>query len=71
MFEEAMSVIHLGYFQHEDFQHYVSIREAKDDSELPALVGLEKLNKNLYNFLVHDDPEEFLLMKQFEEMNVG
>ena len=57
MYEEARSIIHLGYFQHEDFEHYVSIRELTDDSENPALFGLEKLNKNLYSYLLTDDPD--------------
>lgn len=30
--EPTFGVIHLGYFQHEDFEHYVSIRENQDDS---------------------------------------
>lgn len=70
MFEEVMSIVHLGYFQHEDFEHYVSVRELKDDSELPALVGLSKLNKNMYSYLMTDDPEEFMLRQQMEEMQL-
>lgn len=30
--DPTFGVIHLGYFQHEDFEHYVSIRELQDES---------------------------------------
>lgn len=52
MFEEPRCIIHLGYFQHEDFEHYVSIREISDDSDYPAINALEKLNTNMYSFLM-------------------
>jgi len=32
MSEPTFGIIHLGYFQHEDFEHYVSIRDKEDDS---------------------------------------
>ena len=67
---EPNSILHLAYFQHEDFEHYVSIRSIKDESQFPALAGLDDLNNNMYNFMLHDDPEEFLLRKQLEEMDI-
>lgn len=61
MAEEAKMIVHLGYFQHEDFEHYVSIRLLNDESELPALQGLADINQKTYNYLLYDDPEEYLL----------
>lgn len=52
MFEEPRCIIHLGYFQHEDFEHYVSIREISDESDYPAINALEKLNTNMYGYLM-------------------
>lgn len=68
--QEPREIIHLGYFQHDDFEHYVSIRDIADNSDNPAMLALANLNKNMYSFLLHDDPEEFLLRQQLEELEI-
>lgn len=62
--EPTFGVIHLGYFQHEDFEHYVSIREIQDESEQPAIEKLKFLNKNMYEHLLYEDEEEYMIQKQ-------
>ena len=66
--EPEGGIFHLAYFQHEDFEHYLSIREINDESDLPAINNLKFINENMYKHLLVEDPEELLLMKQIEEM---
>lgn len=43
-----------------------------DNSNDPAILKLKDLNKNMYQHLLEiDDPEEFALMKQIEEMDLN
>lgn len=65
-------MFHLGYFQHEDFEHYLSVRDINDDSNDPAVAKLKALNTNMYQHLANiGDPEELALMKQIQGMELG
>ena len=63
-------IIHLAYFQNEDFEHYLSIRDIEDDTEEPAMKRLKPLNKNMYEHLMFEDEEEYQLQKQMEEFDL-
>jgi hypothetical protein len=40
-------IIHLAYFQEEDFEHYTSVRKLGDDSKDPGMLQLVKLPQYL------------------------
>jgi hypothetical protein len=67
---QPKQVVHLGYFQHEDFEHYVSVRLLGDQSEQPAMQALADINHKNYAYLLYDDPEEYLL-RQVEELQIS
>jgi hypothetical protein len=65
------TIFHLAFFQDEDFEHYLSIREINDDSEDPAVDRLKNLNNVMYHHLLElSDPEEMALRRQIEELSL-